>query len=133
LAGPVLAAPSDDAPLPLFGFGLEDERPHALARRCEAGFKVRPPPGSVLERALDGRWVREPARPGKGTFVLRSGERVRLRRGQMTLRLSAAPAPHRPPLELWRSLPPLPLGLTAAMGVALFAFALWAPTRVDEA
>lgn len=49
----IVAAASEDAPMPLYGFTLAGER-HLLARRTARGYRIYPPPGARLEKQARG-------------------------------------------------------------------------------
>ncbi len=134
---PVLAAASDGAALPLWGFSLPAGA-FELAQSLERGFRIFIPPNASVDRRSVRGWHPLEAADlrmdgGRRYLSAQKGEGLRLREGGMSLVLtvgaSALPLPR---LGLGR-LPKLPLGLLAGFLVVMGIFVSLAPSREELA
>lgn len=127
---PVIAAASEDAPMPLWGFSLPESR-YVLAEPASNGLRLYVPPRSLADtkngNAFHPVGPSELEADGSRRFIrLTTGAVARLSEGQMTLIAYVAPGLERVVVHPFRRLPWAALCSFALFGSSFLSLALFA-------
>ncbi len=137
--GVLFGAHTDDAPVPMWGFSLPEER-FALVEASARGYRVFIPPGAAVEARQNPHDPFMPVGPrgleaegGRRFLTLQQGAGVRLSEGELSLVVNAAVPPPLARGNPLSGLPWLVLVLFFLLGGGFVSLLVFGPQPRDEA